>query len=144
MAHTHPEFSMFSFFLFLCPNKKSTFIQVKPKHLENMSIDLSSSSCVGTLERKRAAFDLWTIGGESEGDAPIGGEEIKDIVCLLPRKSKKGKLYQGMAILFFFFMSALSTFQLNADSSTQINRKTPGFSSSTRKTISTHPYGNPT
>jgi hypothetical protein len=73
--------------------------QVKPKHLENMSIDpsslSSSSSCVGTLERKLATFDLWTLG-DSENNAPVGGEEIKSIACLLPRKSKKGKLYQGM------------------------------------------------
>lgn len=33
--------------------------------------------------------------GDSD-DQPVGGEELKGLSCLLPRKKKKGKLYPGM------------------------------------------------
>ncbi|KAH9483606.1 hypothetical protein JR316_0003076 [Psilocybe cubensis] len=68
---------------------------VKPKHLENLTVDVPSSStstCIGTLKRKHTAFDIWSVGDNGD-NIPIGGEEIKSISCLLPRSSKKGKLY---------------------------------------------------
>ncbi|KAJ3506952.1 hypothetical protein NLJ89_g6571 [Agrocybe chaxingu] len=67
---------------------------IKPKHLVNLEVDVpssSKSSCIGTLQRKHAAFDLWSVGDDDS--QPIGGEEIKSLECLLPRKSKKGKLF---------------------------------------------------
>lgn len=76
------------------------FCQVKPKHLENLKIDLptsSTSACIGTLERKQTSYDIWSVGDDD--NQPIGGEEIKGISCLLPRKSKKGRLYPGMFCL---------------------------------------------
>lgn len=68
--------------------------QVKPKYLENTSIDLaepSKSARAGTISRKLATFDIWSVGDDD--DQLVGGEEIKGLSCLLPRKSKKGKLY---------------------------------------------------
>ncbi|CAA7260898.1 unnamed protein product [Cyclocybe aegerita] len=67
---------------------------IKPKHLANLEVDVpssSKSSCIGTLQRKHAAFDFWSVGDDDS--QPTGGEEIKSLSCLLPRKSKKGKLY---------------------------------------------------
>ncbi|KAF8894840.1 hypothetical protein BD779DRAFT_1382818, partial [Infundibulicybe gibba] len=68
---------------------------VKPKSLENINVDISNSigsgsARVGAIVRKHATFDIWSIGDD---DRVIGGEEIKRLTCLLPRKSKKGRLY---------------------------------------------------
>ncbi|KAJ3570327.1 hypothetical protein NP233_g4478 [Leucocoprinus birnbaumii] len=76
---------------------------VKPKHLEGLSLDLSGTSGVtnqiGSLKRKHTTYDIWSLGEAADEDklvdasTIVGGEEIKSISCLLPRKSKKGKLY---------------------------------------------------
>ncbi|KAF9036886.1 hypothetical protein BJ165DRAFT_1506698 [Panaeolus papilionaceus] len=92
---------------------------IKPKHLENLSLSLPSSSQkstrIGTVKRKTTTFDVWSIadagvegdeplinkrnneksknGAADNAQAPVGGEELKGMACLLPRKSKKGKLY---------------------------------------------------
>ncbi|KAH7880075.1 uncharacterized protein C8R40DRAFT_1166275 [Lentinula edodes] len=87
---------------------------VKPKHLENMTISLPGSSSnqntkVGVLNRKQESYDVWNvcssstsgngdIGGvevgrlDEEGTAG-GGEEMRGLSCLLPRKKKHGELY---------------------------------------------------
>lgn len=70
--------------------------QIKPKYLEKMEIELGPASKTlrtGTLNRKYTSFDIWSLGDDDDQDK--GGEEIKGISCLLPRKSKKGKLYTG-------------------------------------------------
>ncbi|KAF9464532.1 hypothetical protein BDZ94DRAFT_1190812 [Collybia nuda] len=67
---------------------------VKPKYLENTSIELaapSKSMRAGTINRKHATFDIWSVGDDD--NQHVGGEEIKGLSCLLPRKSKKGKLF---------------------------------------------------
>ncbi|KAF9453712.1 hypothetical protein P691DRAFT_719171 [Macrolepiota fuliginosa MF-IS2] len=78
---------------------------VKPKHLEGLSLDLPSSSSkkgkqtttrVGTLNRKHNSYGIWSLGGDDSTPADtsmVGGEELKSLSCLLPRKSKKGRLY---------------------------------------------------
>ncbi|KAE9405861.1 hypothetical protein BT96DRAFT_915820 [Gymnopus androsaceus JB14] len=89
---------------------------VKPKHLENLTIDLSNSSSsknhkVGVLNRKHESYDVWNLGGASSSSSnvggvevgrmddeasSIGGEEMKGLTCLLPRKkknSKRGEFY---------------------------------------------------
>ena len=73
--------------------------QVKPKYLENLQVEVPSSSKstrIGSVKRKHATFDIWSVGGDDD-DLPVGGEEIKNISCLLPKKGKKGKLYPGMS-----------------------------------------------
>jgi hypothetical protein len=72
-------------------------VQVKPKYLENVKIDVPSSSrsaTVGVLNRKHRSYDIWLVG-DDDGQL-IGGEEIRGLSCLLPRKKKNGKLYQGI------------------------------------------------
>lgn len=72
---------------------------MKPKFLENVKIDvpsLSRSAKVGVLNRKHISYDIWSIGDDEE--QPIGGEEIRGLSCLLPRKKKGGKLYKGIVI----------------------------------------------
>lgn len=70
--------------------------QLKPKHLQDIKFDCPSSSetsRIGSIDRKHASYDVWSLG-----DSPsehVGGEELKRLSCLLPRKSKGGKLYQG-------------------------------------------------
>ncbi|KAF8801410.1 hypothetical protein BYT27DRAFT_7198187 [Phlegmacium glaucopus] len=73
---------------------------VKPKYLENVQLHMpissssstpSQNACVGILKRKHTTFDIWAVG--NDGEQPIGGEELKSLSCLLPRKKKKGKLY---------------------------------------------------
>jgi hypothetical protein len=79
---------------------------VKPKYLENLQLDkpISSvspqSALVGILKRKHMTFDIWSVGDGD--DQPVGGEELKDLSCLLPRKKKNGKLYPGMSSLLNF------------------------------------------
>ncbi|KAF9009580.1 hypothetical protein BDQ17DRAFT_1235514 [Cyathus striatus] len=69
---------------------------VKPKHLAGTPIHpslASKTTRIGTLNRKHATFDIWNVGDEDDKETPVGGEEIKSLHCLLPRKSKKGLLY---------------------------------------------------
>jgi len=76
---------------------------IRPKHVENLKIDYPSSSSrsarVGQIERKHVKYDVWSLAEASPGDDNdvdddmIGGEELKRLVCLLPRKRKDGKLY---------------------------------------------------
>ncbi|KAF9480892.1 hypothetical protein BDN70DRAFT_856166 [Pholiota conissans] len=68
---------------------------VKPKYLENIKVDIPSSSKsarIGTLTRKHMSYDIWSVGDDAD-NLPTGGEEIKSLSCLLPRKGKKGALY---------------------------------------------------
>lgn len=58
---------------------------------------------VGTLARKHATFDVWSLGEKADEEddndgADVGGEEIKSLSCLLPRKSKNGNLYPGKTV----------------------------------------------
>ncbi|KAJ7494377.1 hypothetical protein B0H11DRAFT_934214 [Mycena galericulata] len=74
---------------------------VKPKHLETAQLELPAAAKrdrkktvkLGMLQRKHMAYDIWSVGAEAPEDDPVGGEEVKAISCLLPRKNKKGKLY---------------------------------------------------
>lgn len=76
---------------------------MKPKYLDNLQLNspISSlspqSTLIGTLKRKHTTFDIWSVGDSD--DQPVGGEELKGLSCLLPRKKKKGKLYPGMSSL---------------------------------------------
>ncbi|KAI6004917.1 hypothetical protein EDD15DRAFT_1025144 [Pisolithus albus] len=66
---------------------------IKAQHLEGVEIDrpLSSRTArVGSLTRKNVMHDIWSTG-DDETDF-IGGEELRCLSCLLPRKKKKGKL----------------------------------------------------
>lgn len=116
-------------------------IQVKPKHLENFTIDLPNSSStsnqkIGVLNRKHENYDVWNLGvGSSssssnevvggievqservEAAASIGGEEMKGITCLLPRRKSKDPKKRGFYIgafstscsVFLFFAAATNT-----------------------------------
>jgi len=77
---------------------------IRPKNIENLKLDYPPSSPqsvrVGQFERKHAKYDVWSLGeGSREVDNDeavsefVGGEELKDLVCLLPRKRKDGKLF---------------------------------------------------
>ncbi|KAJ6606156.1 hypothetical protein DFH09DRAFT_1119463 [Mycena vulgaris] len=74
---------------------------VKPKYLETAQLELpaaakrdsTKSAKLGMLQRKHVAYDIWSVGDDAPEELAIGGEEIKRLSCLLPRKSKKGKLY---------------------------------------------------
>ncbi|EGN96400.1 hypothetical protein SERLA73DRAFT_154727 [Serpula lacrymans var. lacrymans S7.3] len=62
---------------------------VKSKYLNGLKVDLpSSSKCskIGNITSKNAVHDLYSIG-EGENDL-IGGEELRDISCLVPRTPK--------------------------------------------------------
>ncbi|KAI6143914.1 hypothetical protein BKA82DRAFT_4178955 [Pisolithus tinctorius] len=66
---------------------------IQAKHLEGVEIDLPISSRtarVGSLTRKNVVHEIWSAG-EDDTDL-IGGEELRCLSCLLPRKKKKGKL----------------------------------------------------
>ncbi|KAI0696550.1 hypothetical protein C8T65DRAFT_832752 [Cerioporus squamosus] len=69
---------------------------LKPKHLEGLKIEASASSStsrVGSAERKHTTYDVWSLG-EDETEA-VGGDELRAVSCLLPRRKKDGKLYQA-------------------------------------------------
>jgi len=71
-------------------------LQVKPKNLDGLEIDLPSSSRsdqVGSLSRKSAVYDIWSMGDDDTDFA--GAEELRGLTCLLPRRKKMGKLYIG-------------------------------------------------
>ncbi|KAF9064648.1 hypothetical protein BDP27DRAFT_1270063 [Rhodocollybia butyracea] len=95
---------------------------LKPKHLENLAIDLpepfssKKNTKVGTLNRKHESYDVWNLGSGSGSSsnatevdgvevgqmimddsndpaAAVGGDEMKGLTCLLPRKKKPGEFY---------------------------------------------------
>ncbi|KAJ6546787.1 hypothetical protein B0H19DRAFT_1162500 [Mycena capillaripes] len=74
---------------------------VKPRYLESAQVELPAaarrdskkSAKMGMLQRKLVAYDIWSVGDDAPEEMPIGGEEIKGLSCLVPRKSKKGRLY---------------------------------------------------
>jgi len=69
---------------------------LKPKYLEGIKLESPSSSKtsrIGGIDRKHASYDIWSLG-DSASDH-VGGEELKRLSCLLPRKDKGGKLYQA-------------------------------------------------
>ncbi|KZT36200.1 hypothetical protein SISSUDRAFT_87909 [Sistotremastrum suecicum HHB10207 ss-3] len=45
---------------------------------------------VGSFTASNADYDVWSLGGSN---VPVGGEEMKGLRCLLPRRKKGGKLY---------------------------------------------------
>ncbi|KAL0577660.1 hypothetical protein V5O48_004308 [Marasmius crinis-equi] len=67
---------------------------VKPRHLESVSIQIPSSSSksskVGSISRKREKYDIHEYRDDSAHQSI--GEEIKNISCLLPKRTKKGEL----------------------------------------------------
>lgn len=80
----------------LAPSLTDCLPQLKPKHLQDIELDSPSSSQtsrMGSIDRKHASYDVWSLG-DSPSDH-VGGEELKRLSCLLPRKSKGGKLYRG-------------------------------------------------
>ncbi|KAI0628784.1 hypothetical protein C8Q77DRAFT_1161814 [Trametes polyzona] len=70
---------------------------LKPKYLQEAKLDLSSSSSktarLGSIDRKSNTYDVWNLG-EDEADT-VGGEELRGLEALLPRKKHGGKLYQA-------------------------------------------------
>ncbi|KAI0078966.1 hypothetical protein K474DRAFT_747019 [Panus rudis PR-1116 ss-1] len=63
---------------------------IKPKHLQNLKLDAPSGSVtarVGSIDRKHSSYDVWCLG-EDENDY-VGGDEIKNFSCLVPRKKKE-------------------------------------------------------
>jgi hypothetical protein len=78
------------------------------KHLEDMNFDsftksTSKSTRVGHLARGDSTYDVWSVGHDAPADdenptLAAAGEEADGLSCLLPRKSKSGKLYLGSCI----------------------------------------------
>lgn len=73
-------------------------IQLKMKHLDNLKLDTPTGSTsraarMGSLDRKSATYDVWSLG--EEADSVVGAEEMKTLSCLAPRQKKRGKLYLG-------------------------------------------------
>ncbi|KAH8100291.1 DNA-directed RNA polymerase I subunit RPA34.5-domain-containing protein [Cristinia sonorae] len=67
---------------------------VKPKHLEKLKVDPPSSALtgsIGTLSNRDTQYDVWCLGN-GDNDR-VGGEELKNLTCLVPRQKKGGKLY---------------------------------------------------
>ena len=74
--------------------------QLRPKHLEGVTLEAASSSTarIGAIERKHTIYDVWSLG--EDGAEEVGGDELRAVSCLLPRRKKDGKLYQGAFHLF--------------------------------------------
>jgi hypothetical protein len=82
-------------------------VQIKPKHFNDAIFDAPSSSSsthtLGQVKRKHEIYDLWSLGDRDDGDVDhgqIGGDEMMGLSCLLPRKSKNGKLYLCKTVFF--------------------------------------------
>lgn len=85
--------------------------QVKPKNLDNLKLTLppsasTSSMRVGTLSKKNAAYDIWSVRDEASDETTVaGGDEVLGLSCLVPRKNKGGKLFTGA----YTFLALLSS-----------------------------------
>ncbi|KAJ8093392.1 hypothetical protein PM082_020249 [Marasmius tenuissimus] len=68
---------------------------VQPKHLNNVSIQLPSSSAssskVGEISRKRGSYDIHEYRDDAIHQSKLG-EEIKNITCVLPKRKGKGEM----------------------------------------------------
>ena len=77
--------------------------------MSGLEIDSHSSSRtahIGRLARKHTSYDVWSIGDDDAEFA--GGEELRGLSCLLPRRRKDGKLYIGEGLVFFALRSLRS------------------------------------
>ncbi|KAI0737980.1 hypothetical protein C8Q80DRAFT_1125075 [Daedaleopsis nitida] len=69
---------------------------LKPKYLEDIKIEAASShktTRVGSINRKTTTYDVWSLGDDDT--EAVGGDELRSVSCLLPRRRKAGKLYQA-------------------------------------------------
>lgn len=67
---------------------------IKPKALDGLKVDVPSSSQtarIGSAKHRHVHYDIWSLGKEQTDQ--VGGQEIKNVSCLLPRPEKGGKLY---------------------------------------------------
>ena len=74
-----------------------------------MQLDTPSSSATGRLGsfmKKGVDYDIWHLGDDAH--EVIGGEELKNLTCLIPRKKKGGKLYAGMFNPLRLFLALLT------------------------------------
>lgn len=90
--------SLFSLFSELRIN---VLFQVKSKVMESFLVDslpkkASKTAKISSYTRKNKTYELYNLGKDNEDETTIGGEELRTMTCLLPRKSKKGKLFMGL------------------------------------------------
>ncbi|THH31878.1 hypothetical protein EUX98_g2313 [Antrodiella citrinella] len=56
----------------------------------------ASTGRIGTFERRSVQYDVWSLGNDDSDS--VGGEELKGLTCLVPRKKKGGNLYAAPSI----------------------------------------------
>ena len=69
---------------------------MKAKNLQGLKLDtppLSNTARMGSLDRKGTTYDLWSLGDEPDDN--VGGDELKTLTPLLPRKKKGTRFYAG-------------------------------------------------
>ena len=49
---------------------------------------------LGSLERKAAAYDVWLVGDEPSD--LVAAEELKNLSLVVPRRTKRGRLFSGL------------------------------------------------
>jgi hypothetical protein len=93
--------------------------QLKAKHLEELQLDTLPAASLkaktmklGRLVRGEETYDLWALGTSTspeDGDSvlAVASGEMNGLSCLLPRKSKSGKLYAGESCLISTIPNAL-------------------------------------
>jgi len=90
---------------------------LRTKYLENLSIDLPSSSqsaIVGVMHSKHMSYDVRSFQDHNEQSV---GEEIRGVSCLLPKKRKKGKLYKAPKSIARHIVISAQDVLPNSDSS---------------------------
>ncbi|KAJ7144984.1 hypothetical protein C8R43DRAFT_1013712 [Mycena crocata] len=108
---------------------------VKPKYLESAQIELPAAAKTGSkskkttklgvLQRKVVAYDIWSVGDDEPEELPVGGEEIKSLSCLLPRRSKRGQLYAAPVPIARTVVMAAQAVKATPDSSKATSPNTP-------------------
>lgn len=84
--------------------KLKFYVQLKPKYLNNITLPFPEvhASNVGepvariTAGKKQRQYDVTLVPHAAKITGDIGGEEMKAMKCLLPRKAKGGKLFLGV------------------------------------------------
>jgi hypothetical protein len=105
--------------LFVLRDNASPPLQLNPKYLDNLTLQLPSSSRsgkLGTLSKKGVTYDITSFPSsaslsqdlQTQAAAPFGAEELDSLSCLLPRKKKGAKLFVGMFSFIKFCLTFLT------------------------------------
>ena len=82
-------------------------LKLKPKYLDKMSFPLSQTGSAGAPMARISAGKKQTQYNITVASSSTGAEEMRGMVCLLPRRTKGGKLFLGQYFPYILLESIM-------------------------------------